>query len=372
MRRMVLVLLMLAIGGFGCAVQGPAQQADGIDPDIAAPSVDSCDSVFHFPPTDQGDTQVCWSYATVSYLESEAHRLGFAQVKMAVMYVVYHAYVEEARYFVQQKGQSRFTPGDLFHTVLQVVQKHGIVPEMVYPARAGGAEKPNHKQLYKELLAYIAQVKKEALWDEEQVVAKVRSILDKHLGAPPEKFVSEGRLYTPRSFQETFMALPWEDYRLVTSFSYAPFHSYTDLRVPDYWPPNSRYYNVPLEAFYQGLKDAVQSGYSVAIDGDISEPGRLGERDIAVVPAYDIPSAAITQEAREYRFDRKITTDDHLMHIVGMTRSGGHDWFLVKDSWRDAWKGDQKGYFLYRDDFVKLKVLAYLVHKDAAPGLRVD
>ena len=78
MRRMVLVLLVLAVGGFGCAVQGPAQQAGGIDPDIAAPSYDSCEPVFHFPPADQGDTSVCWSYATVSYLESEAHRLGFA------------------------------------------------------------------------------------------------------------------------------------------------------------------------------------------------------------------------------------------------------------------------------------------------------
>ena len=372
MRRMVLVLLVLAVGGFGCAVQGPAQQAGGIDPDIAAPSYDSCEPVFHFPPADQGDTSVCWSYATVSYLESEAHRLGFAPVKMAVMYPVYFAYVEEARHFVQQKGESRFTPGDLFHTVLQVVQKHGIVPERVYPARAGGAGKPNHKELYRELLACIAQVKKDALWDEAQVVAKVRSILDKHLGAPPEKFVYEGRLYTPRSFQQAFMGLPWEDYLYITSFQYAPFGSHTDLRVPDYWPANSRYYNVPLEAFYQGLKVAVQGGYSVAIDGDISEPGRLGERDIAVIPAYDIPSASITQEAREYRFDRKITTDDHLMHVVGMTRTGGHDWFLVKDSWRDAWKGDRKGYFLYRDDFVKLKVLAYLVHKDAMPDLGID
>jgi len=53
------------------------------------------------------------------------------------------------------------------------------------------------------------------------------------------------------------------------------------------------------------------------------------------------------------------------MHIVGMTESGGHDWFLVKDSWRDAWQGKHKGYFLYRGDFAKLKILAYLVHKDA-------
>ncbi len=372
MRRTVFVLLVLAVGGFGCAVQRSAERESGTDPDIAAPSLASCKPVFHYPPADQGETRVCWSYSTVSFLEAEAHRLGLPEVKMAVMCPVYYAYVEEARYFVQQKGESRFSPGDLFNTVLEVVQKHGIVPETAYPVRASGAEKPNHKELYKELLACIARVKKEATWDEAEVVADVRSILDKHLGKPPETFEYEGESYTPKSFQKAFMALPWQDYLFVTSFQYAPFHSYTDLRVPDYWPENSRYYNVPLEEFYQGLKDALQGGYSVAIDGDISEPGRLGKRDIAVVPAYDIPSAFITQEAREFRFQRKITTDDHLMHIVGMTRSGGHDWFLVKDSVRDAWEGETKGYFFYRDDFVKLKVLAYLVHKDAVPDLRID
>ena len=155
---------------------------------------------------------------------------------------------------------------------------------------------------------------------------------------------------------------------LVTSFEYAPFHTFTDLRVPDNWRKNKRYYNVPLDAFYEGLKGALRAGYSAAIDGDISEPGRVGERDIAFIPDDDIPPALITQEAREHRFREKMTTDDPLMHIVGMTESGGHDWFLVKDSWRDAWEGRHKGYFFYRGDFAKLKILAYLVHKEAVPA----
>lgn len=323
-------------------------------------SISAFDPVFHFPPVDQGETSVCWSFATVSFLETEMSRLGLGQVKLAVMYPVYYGYVEEARYFVQTKGQSRFTPGDLFNTVLEVVQKHGIVPEAVYSTRASGEEGYNHKVLYKELTAYIAAVKEEAIWDETVVITQVKSILDKHLGKPPETFDYEGTSYSSQSFQKAFVTLPWEDYLLVTSFKYAPFYTFTDLRVPDYWPEDRRYYNMPLDVFYEGLKGAVQAGYSVAIDSDISEPGRLGPQDVSVIPAYDIPHAFITQEAREYRFSKKLTTDDHLMHIVGATESDGHDWFLVKDSWRDAWEGSHKGYFFYRDDFARLKILAYL------------
>jgi bleomycin hydrolase len=368
MRRATLVVLVLMSGVFGCAVHDSTQEAK-----VKIPAqISSFDPTFHFPPVDQGSTSSCWSFSTVSFLETEAARLGLPQVKLAVMYPVYYGFVEKARYFVQTRGESRFSPGDLFTTVLEVVQKYGIVPDENYPGRPTGETAYNHNALYKELKAYIARVKEEGLWDETEVVAEVKSILDKHLGKPPETFEYKGRSYTPKSFQQEFVALPWQDYLLVTSFEYAPFHTFTELRVPDNWRKNSRYYNVPLETFYEGLKDALRAGYSAAIDGDISEPGRVGPQDIATIPADDIPYALITQEAREKRFLDKRTKDDHLMHIVGMTRSGGHDWFLVKDSWRDAWEGKHKGYFFYRGDFVKLKVLAYLVHEGALPTLRAD
>ena len=65
----------------------------------------------------------------------------------------------------------------------------------------------------------------------------------------------------------------------------------------------------------------------------------------------------------------KITTHDHLMHIVGFSQFNGEEWFLVKDSWRDAWEGQFKGYFFYHSDYAKLKILAFMVHKDGIPGI---
>ena len=92
------------------------------------------------------------------------------------------------------------------------------------------------------------------------------------------------------------------------------------------------------------MKSALSGNYSVAIDGDIGEPGRIGLKDVCYIPDDDIPGNYINQQAREYRFDKGITTDDHLMHMIGFTHYQGNDWFLIKDSWRDAWEGEHKGY----------------------------
>ena len=57
------------------------------------------------------------------------------------------------------------------------------------------------------------------------------------------------------------------------------------------------------------------------------------------------------------------------MHFLGYYRSHGQDWFLVKDSWRDAWQGKHPGYFFDHGDYVRLKVLAFLVNKEAIPEI---
>lgn len=286
-----------------------------------------------------------------------------------MMFPPYYAFIEKARYFVQQKGSSSFKPGDLFNTVVDVIRKYGMVPLEAYSGKTDQAETYNHDELYSRLESLMNEVKATERWDESAVIADVKKILNEYLGQPPEEFIYNGQTYTPVTFAEEYLSLPWDDYVLITSFRYAPFHQYISLDVPDNWHHYDRYYNVELDEFYQNLISAILNGYSAAMDGDIGEPGRYGPLDISVIPDFDIPADAIDQAAREYRFQKGITQDDHLMHIVGYQNLKGQDWFLVKDSWRDAWQGKMPGYFMYRGDFVKLKVLAYMVHKDAVPGL---
>jgi len=87
------------------------------------------------------------------------------------------------------------------------------------------------------------------------------------------------------------------------------------------------------------------------------------------VPDYDIPPHRIDQLAREYRFAHRITTDDHGVHLVGLTKHDGHDWFLAKDSGRSSRRGKHVGYYFIRDDYVRLKVLTFTVHRDGVKDL---
>ncbi len=292
-----------------------------------------------------------------------------AEIKLSVMFPVYYGFIEKAKYFIQTKGKSRFAAGDLFGTVINIIKKYGIVPEQDYTGKLSAQKTYNHKELYKELYAFMENVKRESLWNEKIVIPKVKEILNKYIGKPPNETDFNNKNYTPLEFAIEIVNLKWDDYIKVTSFNSTPFFQYTSLKVPDNWLPDSSYLNVPLEIFYNSLRNALENNYSMAIDGDLSEPGRVGDKDICIIPEYDIPSGAITQDAREYRFKKELTTDDHLMHIVGYQNKNGKDWYLVKDSWRDAFTGNHKGYFFMTDDYMKLKILAYLIHKDAIPKI---
>jgi len=368
-RKMCLIAFFSAIAA-GAAAQWEMEAVRQELSQISVPAdIEDYHPAFHFSPVNQDTTLVCWSFSTLSFIETEMHRLGSRPVRLALMFPVYYTFVEKTRAFVQSKGRTRFEPGDLFSTVFEIINSYGIVPQSVYRGQVRAGKTYNQDSLYAEIKSYVFSLRETQDWDEAKTVNQVKNILDKHLGKPPDSFEFEGKIYSPLSFLNEHVNLPWQDYILVTSFMYAPFDSFCSLNVPDNWRQNSKFFNVPLAQFYAGLIGALQNGYSVAIDGDTGEYGRYGRRDVAFIPAYDIPAEDITQESREYRFEKGLTTDDHLMHMVGYTRSAGFDWFLIKDSWRDAWEGEQKGYFFYRVDFVKLKVLAYLVHRDAVPEI---
>jgi bleomycin hydrolase len=63
----------------------------------------------------------------------------------------------------------------------------------------------------------------------------------------------------------------------------------------------------------------------------------------------------------------RTTTDDHLMHLVGLSKdSAGRNCFYTKNSWGDE-SNDFGGYLHMTDDYVRLKTIAIMVHKDAIP-----
>ncbi len=324
---------------------------------------------WHFPPVAQYLTGTCWSFSTTSFYESEIYRLTGRKVKLSEIWTVYWEYVEKMRRFVRERGDSLIDEGSEANAVPRIWKQYGVVPEAAYPGVLSPDGRHDHSQLIAQLKELSTWVKTNNIWDEGRVLAMTRVILDHELGAPPQRFTYEGHEYTPKQFLADVVRLNLDDYAEFMSTLSVPFYTQGEYKVPDNWWHDASYYNVPLDEWYAALKSAVQHGYTVALGGDVSEPGYNGFENAAVVPTFDIPQAYIDQSAREFRFANHTTTDDHGIHLVGWTTLGGHDWFLIKDSARSSRWGKFDGYYFYRDDYVRLKMLTFVVHKDAVRDL---
>jgi len=326
-------------------------------------------SAFHFPPVAQYQTGTCWSFSTTSFYESEVFRLTGRRIKLSEIYTVYWEYVEKLRRFVHERGDSLVAEGSESNAVARIWRQYGAVPEEAYPGMLAKDGRHDHSRLIAQLGALTEWVKAHDIWDEERVLGLTRVILDQELGPPPASFPYSGESYTPQEFLTRVLKLDLADYVEVMSTLSAPFYTLAEHKVPDNWWHDASYHNVPLGAWYGALASAVQKGYTAALGGDTSEPGYNGFENVALVPSFDIPQAYIDQSARELRFYNHSTEDDHGVHAVGFSKTGGHEWLLIKDSARSSRWGKFEGYYFYRDDYVRLKMLAYTVHKDAIKEL---
>jgi bleomycin hydrolase len=56
------------------------------------------------------------------------------------------------------------------------------------------------------------------------------------------------------------------------------------------------------------------------------------------------------------------------MHLIGFTELAGKDWYLIKDSGagsRNCAKDSKNfGYYFFHEDYIKLKMMDFMVHKD--------
>jgi bleomycin hydrolase len=193
------------------------------------------------------------------------------------------------------------------------------------------------------------------------------------MGTPPEVFTWNGTQYTPKEFLSKVLKLQMDDYVDILSYLQSPFWQKTEYEVPDNWWHSRDYYNVPLDDYMTALKNAIRNHYTLVIGGDVSEAGFNRENQVAVIPTFDIPSDYINDEARQFRFSNGTTTDDHGMHLVGWVEKDGKDWYLVKDSGSGSRNNDENapefGYYFFSSDYIKLKMISFMVHKDAVKDL---
>ncbi len=328
---------------------------------------------WHNPPISQGNAGTCWAFATVSFYESEVYRLTQQKIKLSELYIVYWEYVEKVREYVNTRGSSLVGEGSQANAVTRMIKKYGIVPLEQYTGLTKGRKFHTHEQMKKEIDEYLKWVKEANAWNEETVVSTVKSIMNYHIGEPPVQINWNGKTITPQLFAKDILKINPDDYVDILSYMQEPFYQKVLYDVPDNWWKSKDYYNVPLDEFIKALRKAIENGYTVSIGGDVSEAGFDTETQCAIIPTFDIPSEFITDEARQFRFSNNSTTDDHGMHLVGYTDYKGERWYLLKDSGAGSRNNDPNakefGYYFFREDFVKLKMMNFTVHKDAVKDL---
>lgn len=325
------------------------------------------------PVISQGNAGSCWAYSTISFYESEIKRLHSIEVKLSEIYIVYWEYVEKARRFVQERGESLFDQGSEANAVARIMNTYGVVPFEKYTGLLHERKFHSHETMYEEMMGYLNSVKENNAWNETEVLETIKQIMNHHIGEPPAEFKIKGKSYTPESYLADYIKVNTSDYVEILSYKQEPYWQQVEYKVPDNWWHSDEYYNVPLDIFMEIIKKSIRKGYTVSIGGDVSESGFSRKSQVALVPTYDIPAEYINEDARQFRFSNETTTDDHGMHLVGYLEKDGVDWFLIKDSSSGSRNNDQNvpefGYYFFHEDYIKLKMMGFTIHKNAVKDI---
>lgn len=320
----------------------------------------------------QGNAGTCWSFSTTSFYESEVYRQTGKQVELSEIYTVYWEYVEKARRYIEKRGDSKFDEGSEGNAVARMMNRYGVVPEEMYTGLLHGRQFHTHAKMMEEMRGFLQSMKASNAWNVDYGLETIKAIMNHHIGEPPVEFVIEGKTYTPKTYMTDYLKLNPNDFVEILSYKQEPYWQQVEYKVPDNWWHSDEYYNVPLDVFMDAVKNAIKKGYTMSIGGDVSETGFSRETNCAMIPDYDIPSEYINEDARQFRFSNETTTDDHGMHLVGILenyKGTGDDWYLIKDSSsgsRNVGADDPKfGYYFFHEDYIKLKMMGFTIHKDA-------
>lgn len=347
------------------------------------------------PVKNQAATGTCWCFATTSFMESELLRMGKGEYDLSEMFIVRQKYMNQLQDNYLRRGEGNIGQGSLAHTFKNAYRQVGIVPEEVYKGINYNSENHNHSEMaqYMKALADVAVKNKERSPEYDKLI---QNLFDTYLGKLPATFTYKGKEYTPKSFAES-LGLNMDDYIELTSFTHHPYYVKFDVEVPDNWE-HQLMYNLPLDEMIETIDYALNNGFTVCWDGDVSEKGFSFKNGVAINPEVKkvedlsntdrarfekmdekkrleevykfeqpYPEVKVTPEVRQEGFEAFVTTDDHLMHLTGIAKDqNGTKYYITKNSWGTD-RNKFGGYLNMSESFVRAKTIYVMVHKDAIP-----
>ena len=347
------------------------------------------------PVKNQASTGTCWCFATTSFMESELLRMGKGEYDLSEMFIVRQKYMNQLNDNYIRQGEGNIGQGSLSHTFMNAFRQVGIVPEEVYSGINYDSDRHNHG----ELVRYMGAIANEAVKMRKrspEYNELIQSLFDIYLGKVPEKFSYKGKEYTPQSFAAS-LGLNMDDYVELTSFNHHPYYQKFEVEVHDNWE-HYQQYNLPLDELIEVQDYALQHGFTVCWDGDVSEKGFSFKNGVAINPEvkkvedysttdrarfekmdekerldevykfeHPYPEVNVTQEVRQAGFESYVTTDDHLMHLTGIVKDqNGTKYYITKNSWGTE-RNKFGGYLNMAESYVRAKMISIMVHKDAIP-----
>ena len=334
------------------------------------------------PIISQGATGTCWSFSTTSFLESEIYRTSGKKIDLSEMYNVRYTYLKKAENYILRQGKAQFGEGGLSHDVINSAKLYGLATEEQYTGKSPNQEKHDHAKMVEELETIVKKAVAETPAKYPNWKQDYTNVLDKYMGSFSTEinlsanvnFDQKNTTSTTQSPIEFLKStkLNLDDYVTITSFMHEAFYSKFILNIPDNFA-NGMFYNLPLDEYIQNIDNAIDKGFTLALDADVSEKTFSGKNGIAVIPNDDNdasiilteikPEKTITPEFRQSEFENYNTTDDHLMHIVGKAKDQkGNIYYKVKNSW--GTKSGRDGFIYMSIPYMRLKSISVMLHKD--------
>jgi bleomycin hydrolase len=318
------------------------------------------------PVISQGSTGTCWSFSTSSFLESEIMRLSGKTIDISEMFFVRNTYLDKAENYVMRQGNAQFGDGGLCHDVINSAKKYGIAMQRDFSGCLAPELNHNHTKLANDLKELVKKVVTDTPLKHPNWKAEYANLLDTNLGK-----VNQIKAISAQDLRIDYK-VNLNDYVTITTFTHAPFYSSFILNIPDNFA-NGSMYNLPLDEYIQNIDNALNKGFTLAIDTDVSEATFSGKYGVAIIPENEAdataivteikPEKTITQDYRQAEFENYNTMDDHLMHIVGKVKDQkGNVYYKIKNSW--GTKSGVDGFLYMSVPYMRLKSISVLLHKD--------
>ena len=294
------------------------------------------------PVKDQGKVEACWIYAYLACIETERIENYGDSMNLSPIWLVRNLLQEQASESYLSQGTMPVSVRGIGPDAERLLKEYGMVQWSTYCP----------DDLSSRALARLVKQKVGIAIKHRKGLNILNKEVDKALPFIPHNlrqgFYLYSAHYTPKQFGGSLLygiKMTW-----LTSYKHHPYGKPFVLEVPD----NHRRHaimNEPINDIYSKVIEALQNHHPVYWEGQMPRKKK---------PSIDGDLASLRQKALE----RFITTDQHAMAIVGLTKNGqGDTLFICKNSWGKQW--GMNGYFLMsKEDFLINTILVGVVGKN--------